>query len=35
MLVYGTHLAILPFRHDMLVEEQEPTSPFLQRYTLN
>lgn len=27
MLVYGHHLAVLPFRHDVVFDEQEPTSP--------
>ena len=30
MLVYGTHLAVLPFRHNTLLEEHEPATPFMQ-----
>lgn len=33
MLVYGMHLAVVPFHHDTLLEEHEPTTPQpLQRY---
>lgn len=32
MLVFGTHLAILPFRHGANLDETEPSSPILQKY---
>ena len=31
MLIYGTHLAVLPFHHEALLEESEATTPVAAR----